>query len=100
MIGSNPTQAQLVPADVTTDIIIELTREPTRLTQSTLTQYRSSSTSLKAVRGSFQVQIEPFLRQWIRDDQYYAPTTVIFRFEPGRLPGNFKYSVQLFLLLN
>jgi len=44
-------------------------------------QFGGRSYLSEAVQGSFQVQIKPFSRQWIRDNQYYVPTTVTIWFK-------------------
>ena len=59
-------------------------------------QSRIAATLPTAVPDSFQVRIDPFSRQWIRDDQYYAPTAVSFRFEL-RLPPQVQLSAPEFI---
>jgi len=46
-----------------------------------LTQFNCSSILPKAILTSFQARIELFPKQQIREDQYYASTTFIFKFE-------------------
>ena len=75
----DPTHLSDVSTDVS-DLVIQRV-DSVDSAQCVLTQSRNTTALPKAVQSSFQVQIEPFSRQRIRDDQYYAPTTITFRFE-------------------